>query len=185
MENILRGEKIFLRSPEPSDTKWLYRWENDPGIWQFGQTVVPLSKNSLRQFIRNSRADIFQTRQIRFMITTLQKNKTIGTIDLFEYEPIFGRAGTGIMIAEPEDRRQGYAREALRLLLSYCEKVLLMQQVWCNVRADNRQSLNLFFNAGFLQTGIKRKWILTPEGWQDEVFLQYFLDSPLSAIVAD
>jgi len=185
MENLLRGENILLRSPEPSDTKWLYRWENDPGIWQAGQTLVPFSKNTLRQYIRNSRADIFQTRQVRFMITTLQNNKTIGTIDLFDYEPIFGRAGTGILIAEPEERGRGYAREALSLLLGYCEKVLLMHQVWCTVRADNRKSLNLFLHAGFLQTGIRRKWILTPEGWQDEVFLQFFLDSPLSAVVAD
>ena len=32
----MTGKKIFLRPLEPGDLDYLYRWENDPEVWKFG-----------------------------------------------------------------------------------------------------------------------------------------------------
>ena len=174
MNNILKGEKIRLRAPEPSDLDLIYEWENNTGIWQSGETLTPFSKDTLSRYIENAGEDIFRTGQVRFMICTYQE-ETVGTIDLFDYNPIHSRAGVGILIGNPSDRGKGYASEALGLLLDYCRNVLLMHQVWCSVRSDNPASIALFKKAGFRQTGVKSQWVLMPEGWKDEVFMQFFV----------
>ncbi|HCC72029.1 MAG TPA: GNAT family N-acetyltransferase, partial [Bacteroidales bacterium] len=80
-------DKIKLRAPEPEDLVILYNWENDPSIWQVSNTLSPFSKYTLRKYIENSHKSIFETGQLRFMIEIIQLEKTIGTIDLFDFDP--------------------------------------------------------------------------------------------------
>ena len=35
-ERFLTGEKVCLRRLQPGDLEFLYRWENDPAVWQYG-----------------------------------------------------------------------------------------------------------------------------------------------------
>ena len=55
----------------------------------------------------------------------------IGTIDLFDYEPMHARAGLGIWIVQESNRRQGYAKEALRLIIEYAFFKLQLNQLYC------------------------------------------------------
>ena len=171
MSDILKGKIVRLRAPEPSDLDLIYEWENNTAIWQSGETLTPFSKDILSRYIENAGQDIFRAGQVRFMICTY-KGETVGAIDLFDYNPVHGRAGVGILIGNTADRGKGYASEALGLLLDYCRNVLLMHQVWCSVREDNRASIMLFKKAGFVQTGVRSQWVLMPGGWMDEVFMQ-------------
>ena len=96
---------------------------------------------------------------------------TIGTIDLFDFDPVNKRAGIGIMIIK-QDQRKGYATEALQMLINYCFNTLKLHQVYCNIIADNLASMNLFKKAGFTVAGIKKEWILAGNLWKDEYTLQ-------------
>lgn len=99
---------------------------------------------------------------------------TIGTIDLFDFDPYHNRAGIGILIADTSYRRQGYAAEALDILIGYCFNMLTLNQLFCNISADNTASIGLFRNKGFEQSGEKKKWLKTPAGWESELFFQLF-----------
>ena len=81
--------------------------------------------------------------------------KTIGAIDLFDFEPQHERAGVGILVYDPAQRGKGYGAEALALLEEYARTVLRLRQLWCNVLADNVPSLTLFERAGFRRVGVK------------------------------
>lgn len=102
--------------------------------------------------------------------------RTVGTLDLFEYDVLHGRAGIGILIYDRSDRGRGYAADAVETLCRYARERLRMHQLWCSVGADNEASLRLFRSLGFREIGTRRDWLWTPEGYRDEVMLQKILE---------
>ena len=102
--------------------------------------------------------------------------RTVGTIDLFEYDVLHGRAGIGILIYDRSDRGRGYAADAVETLCRYARERLRMHQLWCNVGAENEASLRLFRRLGFREIGRKRDWLWTPDGYGDEIMLQKILE---------
>ena len=110
-------KEIKLRAPEPEDLELLYSWENDPDIWHLGNTIQPFSKHTLREYLESASRTIFEEGQLRLMIDKKEDNSTIGTIDLFDFDPVNMRAGVGILIAKKEERNRGYASMALECLI--------------------------------------------------------------------
>jgi len=88
-------------------------------------------------------------------------NVPVGLVDLFDFDPYHLRAGVGVLIARNEDRRKGYATEALKVLISYAFEVLQLNQLYANVSASNTASLRLFQNLGFTKVGVKKDWLKT------------------------
>lgn len=173
MQNVLKGESIYLRAPELEDLETLYSWENNPAIWELSNTLAPFSKQVLRQYLQSAHQDLFTNKQVRFMICNLH-NEAIGSIDLFEFEPFHLRVGVGILIASEQNRKKGYASEALEVITKYCFSVLHLNQLYCNINRDNEASIMLFQKQGFLVSGTKLKWNKTATGYKDEFFLQCF-----------
>jgi diamine N-acetyltransferase len=168
----MKCEKIRLRALEPEDLELLYEWENNDSNWVFSNTVAPFSKYTLKRYLENSHKNIFETGQLRLMIELASEKKTIGTIDLFDFDPFHKRAGLGILIADDTERRKGYASMALKCLIDYCFTTLQLHQLYCNILANNCESMDLFKKQGFVQSGIKKEWIKTSEGYLDEYMFQ-------------
>lgn len=167
-------EKVALRAPEPEDLELLYEWENRKSLWQVSNTIAPFSKYVLRQYLETAHQDIFQTRQLRLMIELLApgKPKTIGAVDLFDFEPVHERAGVGILIGDRAEKGKGYAKVALGHLIEYVFKTLHLKQLYCNISESNTVSQNLFTQAGFTEIGKKRFWNKTETGFEDEIMYQ-------------
>jgi len=172
---ILSGRTVRLRAVEPDDVEIMYRWENDPAVWRVSGTLAPFSRYSLMKFVEEQRFDIYRTGQLRLIIENTG-GTAVGTLDLFDLAPLDRRAGVGILIYDASQRRQGYASDALAALRDYAREALGLHQLWCNVGADNEASLRLFERAGFVRSGCKRDWTLTPEGFRDELILQLIID---------
>lgn len=170
--NILKAKKIQLRAIEPNDIDHIYKWENNTSIWNLSNTITPFSRFVIKQFIDNSHLDIFQSKQLRLMIDVINTNESVGTIDLFDFDPLHKRAGIGILIADKENRSKGYASEALDLLINYCFTILQLHQLYCNITTDNTESINLFTKKGFELVGVKRDWLLFDNVVKDEALYQ-------------
>ena len=167
---MLEGENISLRALEPEDLDLFYKWENDSSVWKISQTYKPFSRYLLKRYLENAHQDIFTVKQLRLMIE--KDGVAIGTIDLFDYEPMHARAGLGIWIVQESNRRQGYAKEALRLTIEYAFFKLQLNQLYCNISANNQASINLFSALDFVLIGVKEKWNKSPNGWEDELMFQ-------------
>jgi diamine N-acetyltransferase len=172
----LAGSLVRLRAIEPEDEDLLFKWENDQKIWQVSNTLTPFSRQILREYLAHAHLDIFQAKQLRLVIETVEGSKAVGLIDLFDFDPQHQRAGIGILIGEASEWGKGYAKEALKVLLKYAFTILLLNQVYCSIDETNISSVNLFKNAGFRITGIKEKWNRTYLGWSNEWFLQFSSD---------
>jgi len=172
MMNLLESTGIRLRALEPEDIEVLYKWENDTALWRVSDTVAPFSKYTLRQFIENQRYDIFETKQMRLIIESKESSAPIGSVDLFDLDLFNSRAGVGIMIYDRRNLGQGFASEALTVLIKYAFQVLNLNQLYCNIAASNTKSLSLFRSKGFTTVGIKKEWTKTTSDWQDEYMLQ-------------
>ena len=103
----MKYKEISLRALEPEDLELLYSWENNVSYWIVSSTVVPFSKYTLKRYLENSHKDIYETGQVRLMIDHIADKATIGTIDIFDFDPFHKRAGMGILIANEDYRRKG------------------------------------------------------------------------------
>ncbi|MDQ2769585.1 MAG: GNAT family N-acetyltransferase [Bacteroidota bacterium] len=170
---------MHLRALEPDDLEFLYELENDPSIWGVSDTLAPVSRHALREYLDHAAADFYVVRQLRFVITTDIGSPAVGVVDLFDYDSLHQRAGVGITIRGRE-RRRGYARQALELLKNHAREVLRLHQIYATVGADNSASMKLFRAADFRRVGTRRAWLRTPQGWADAVEWQCLLAEPPS-----
>ena len=102
----------------------------------------------------------------------ISEKTTIGTIDLYDFDPYNKRAGVGILIAEKKNRQKGYASEALNLLTNYAFDFLHMKQLFCEIDESNLESFKLFKNKRFSVSGKKKMWKYINGKWCDVLFLQ-------------
>lgn len=169
----LETERIKLRASELSDIDLLYAWENDCKLWPAGETITPYSRFDIERYLM-SEGDIYANKQLRLMIDLKTSNglKTVGTADLFDFNPFHARAGVGILIYPPDERRKGYAHEALRLLIRYAFECLRIKVLYCDVAASNEAGLACMTKAGFEICGLKKQWTTTTTGREDEYLLQ-------------
>jgi diamine N-acetyltransferase len=167
----LKGEHIILRALEPEDLDFLYQIENNESFWEISHTQTPFSKYILRQYLENAHLDIYESKQLRFLIEEKSTKKQVGMIDLFDFNPQHKRAGIGILI-HPDFERKGFASETLSILINYSFSHLQLHQLYANITSSNSKSLELFKKHKFEEVGVKKDWILSEGKFKDEVLFQ-------------
>jgi diamine N-acetyltransferase len=169
---FLKGDTISIRALEPSDANLLYAWENELSLWPVSFTQIPFSKFILEEFVSSAPNDIYTNKQLRLMITSLSDNRTIGIIDLFDFDPQHLRCGLGIYI-HSDFRKLGHAAECVELIKKYCFSILFLKQIYVHVNETNKASLALFTKSHFEKSGVKKAWNKTGvNSYEDVWFLQ-------------
>ncbi len=169
---FIKSEHIYLRALELSDSELLYTSENNQSVWKVSNTLTPFSKDVLELYLQTAHQDIYTNKQLRLMICLNQTNEPIGTIDLFEFDPMHFRVGVGVLIFEPF-RKKGYAFEAIELVKEYAQNTLLMNQLFCNIGSSNNESIILFEKSGFEKIGEKKQWNrISMNQFEDELMYQ-------------
>lgn len=171
MSKLLENKTIKLRAIEPEDLEVLYKWENDTDVWKYGSAMSPYSKYILRQYIIDAQTDIFESKQLRFMITLHQQDSVIGMIDLYDFDGLNSRCGVGIYI-DPEYRRGGFAKQALNLLQNYTFDFLNINQLYALIPENNKASLKLFLSSKFSKSGTLKQWIAYDSQYEDAIIVQ-------------
>ncbi|MFT7352658.1 MAG: diamine N-acetyltransferase [Flavobacterium sp.] len=167
----LSSKKINLRALEPEDLEFLYTIENNESFWEISHTLAPFSNYILKQYLENAHLDIFEAKQLRLLIEEKSTKKQIGMIDLFDFNPQHKRAGIGILI-HPHFQQNGFASEALSLLINYAFTHLNLHQLYANITTNNSKSISLFTKHQFEKTGVKKDWILSRGKFKDETTFQ-------------
>lgn len=167
--------KVGLRTLEPDDVSLLYAWECETDAWQSNNTSAPYSRRLLREYLCNYDADIYKTREVRLMVEC--DGQPIGTLDVFNFDPLNSRAEIGLYVA-PQFRRLGIADKAIAIAVEqYAFGVLSLNQVYATIRVDNAAALAAFTKAGFSKSAVLGRWISVGKGrYADAVIMQRMAD---------
>lgn len=168
---FIKNDIVQLRVAEPNDADMIYRWENDMEVWRDSETRVPYSLRQIEQFLLNNN-DLESEKQLRFIIEDTKTGVSVGCIDIYDYDEFNSRAGFGILV-DKAYRGKGYAKNAIALLLEYCFKTLLLNQIYALVLATNIESALLFESIAFERCGVRKQWYKTAEGFVDQIEYQY------------
>ena len=178
MSLLLENEILRLRALEPDDLDVLYIWENDSELWEYGASIAPFSRFVLKQYIIDSKQDVFQNKQLRLMIELKSEKTAIGTVDLYDMDLFHQRAGVGILI-DKNHRNKGFAAQTLQLLEEYAFGFLMFNQLYAHIPEKNAQSVALFKKSGYELAGTLKKWLKKGAGFENVLVMQKII-SPMA-----
>lgn len=143
---LLKDNRAILRSVDFSDIDTLLLWENANNEPLYGIFKERYTRKNVELFVMlQMQYTIEQTEQMRLMICT-HEGERLGSIDLTDYD---GRkAFVSILIFEPSNRRKGFGKSALRMVVEYAKKIGL-RSLYATILPDNLPSINLFEKVGF------------------------------------
>lgn len=137
---------VILRLPILSDAPTILSWENNPENWEVSDNTSPYSIEDIEQLIlsfQNHKEPL----QLRFMIC--KDGILLGAVDIFDINYENKSGSIGILIAQDEFRRKGYASKALQLIELEAQK-LGVNQLKALIHTKNNKSRNLFEKMGYL-----------------------------------
>ena len=145
---LLSGEKIVLRSVDFSDVDTILLWENSSAEPLYGVYDEEYTREDVEQFVENQqRYSLAENEQLRLMICS-HEGERLGCIDLSYYD---GRkAFVSILIFDLDNRRKGFAENALHLMIDYA-KSLDLQTLYANILPENLPSISLFEKVRFVK----------------------------------
>lgn len=162
-----------LRALEPSDLDILYNVENDVESWDSSESNVPFSYETLNTYIYTCSNDIFQDKQVRFVVDV--DGITIGLIDLCNFSPLHNHAEVSIYIVKSE-RGKGWGTKAISQICKYAFENIHIYQLYAIVKNDNEASKRVFEKSGFTITAKLKSWIRQKNGlFSDAVVMQRIL----------
>lgn len=170
---MLEDERIKLRAVEPDDLELLYEWENDVTLWDVGNTRQPYSRFALREYIAQCDKNIYETCQLRLMITDKHTLQVVGTVDLFDFDIHNSKIAFGLYV-HANYQGQGFATSALRLVEAYVFDYLAINQMYCYIAVSNKASVSMFTKSNYEKKLILKQWIRVNDKFEDVVVFQLF-----------
>lgn len=163
----LKNEILKLRALEESDLNLLYEWENDSNNWLYTSTLMPFSKHTLLEYIRNCQTDIFSQETLKLIIE-LADGTVVGTLDVYNIDHFNGRAELGVFV-DSKYRGNGYAAMAYNLFKDYAFGYLGWVNLYSIVPETNSPMHAVMHRTGFISSGTLKKWIKVSREYEDAV----------------
>ena len=169
------NRQLSLRALEPQDIDALYRWENDPTLWETSESHAPFSRLKLQQYIVDSlQEDIYASRQLRLI--AMDGVVAVGCIDLFDFDPLNLHAEIGVLV-DQQWRQMGYGKAMLQALEDYCRDNLHIHSLSAEVAEDNEASLRLFAHSHYEKIGEREEYLNKGGKWCGVWIFQKILES--------
>jgi diamine N-acetyltransferase len=158
--------EIALRLPILSDAAIILSWENNPENWEVSDNDSPYSLEDIINLIKSFHGNE-KPEQLRFIIHS--GDILLGAVDIFDINYENKSGAIGILIAEDEFRRKGYASKALELVELEARK-LGISRLSALIHSENEKSRKLFEKMGYLiqsksetddqkETIVVEKWV--------------------------
>lgn len=165
---VWQGRRVRLRGIEPADWVVYFAWNRDDdqarGVWYVG---FPQSAEGVRQWAQEESRKHPVGDAYRLVIED-EQGEVVGDLTTHDCDPRAGTFSYGITIRR-ERRREGYAAEAILLLLAYFFQELRYQKVTVRIFSWNIPSIQLHERLGFTQEGRIRRTVYTRGEFFDEL----------------
>ena len=180
---MLIGERTVLRLLERPDLPIIAAWRNDPEVRPhfFTPYLIAVSGQDKWYDSHLSCGD-----SVIFIIQPRDTQQCIGMIGLDHIDHRNQSAEYGrMLIADPNLRGRGYARDATLTLLQYAFTDLNLNRIYLRAYADNGDALSLYECCGFVREGIEREALFMGGRFRDLVLMSVLrreFTKPLSTL---
>lgn len=165
---VWRGDRVRLRAIEPGDWEAYFAWNQDDdqarGLYE---VPFPQSAEAVRQWAQQEATRKPEDDHFRFVIEN-ERGEIVGDLTTHDCHRRVGAFSYGISIRH-DQRRQGYAAEAIRLVLRYYFQELRYQKVTVSIYSFNEASIRLHESLGFQREGCLRRTVFTNGQHYDEL----------------
>jgi len=161
------GARVRLRAVEPGDVDaFLAADEDGEGSRSGWRVWPPRSRWAVEEWIRQRAAD--DGDDVRLVIEASATGEVVGTLNTQECDPSAGTFGYGVTVW-PWHRRQGYASDAVVVVLRYLFGERRYQKCTVGVLDTNEASVALHGALGFSQEGRVRRAHFRAGRYHDEL----------------
>jgi RimJ/RimL family protein N-acetyltransferase len=166
--SIWQGERVRLRAIEPDDWAVYFAWNlDDEQACGVSSIPFPQSAEAVRQWAQQEATRKPEGDTFRFVIEN-ETGEVVGNLTTHHCDARVGSFSYGITIRR-EHRRNGYAAEAITLVLHYYFQELRYQKVTVSVYSFNQTSTRLHEKLGFQLEGHIRRTVFTDGELYDEL----------------
>jgi [ribosomal protein S5]-alanine N-acetyltransferase len=159
----ITGKRVCLRPVARSDAKAMIRLTNQSARRCPGVVRRLKDKKQFEELLKRCEGkDCFG-----FVICRKEDGEPVGGISLFEVTHHARKSGVvGYLIGAPFFR-QGYATQALQLVLRFAFRRLMLHRIEANIQPHNVASISLVKRAGFVCEGRARGFLKIAGRWRD------------------
>jgi RimJ/RimL family protein N-acetyltransferase len=162
MDDIFRGEFVRLAGDDTQTiAEAFHRWNRDSEFMRLLDDEPP--KLWSVKAIKEWHEKLFSTHEGKhffFTIRTLEDDRLIGFVGLFDVRWNHRSCWVGIGLGERDYWSKGYGTDAMRLVLRYAFQELDMHRVTLDAFEYNPRAIRSYEKAGFKREGRDRKVIL-------------------------
>lgn len=166
--NVWQGPRVRLRAMEPEDWAAYFACDQDSEQARALYHVpFPRSQAATRHWAEREATRETDGDAFRFVIED-ERGEVVGDLTTHHCDPRVGTFAYGVNIRR-DRRRNGYAAEAITLVLRYYFQELRYQKVTVGVYSFNAASIRLHEKLGFRQEGRLRRTVYTQGRHFDEL----------------
>lgn len=143
---FLRGDDVDLHTVEREDLTFLQRVIDDPRVWRHLGTATPKRAEDEEAWYEATTDDD----EVHLLIC--DSGEPVGIVGLSGIEPTWGVAELGYYV-DPEAHGQGYATEAVALVVEYAFRDRRLEKLAADAIADNEASRRVLEKNGFREEG--------------------------------
>lgn len=141
MDDILYGEKIYLRPISEDDTCNIIKWRNESFVRNMFLNRDLLTEDMHNKWLRNI---IERHNVIQFIIYIKLDNRPIGSVFLKNIDINEGIAEYGNFIGEEDCLGKGYGSDAGKTLVRYAFEELGLKKIYLRVLEKNLRAINAY-----------------------------------------
>ena len=153
------------------------RWMNDPQVTRtIGRFdyLLPVSRAKLKQYFEDIDADSTVFLAIQSPTKRGGAPRFVGTLKIYDLDPLARRASLGIMVGERKAWGRGIATAAIRAACRYVFEVLGFSKMTAGYLATNTGMHQAFRRNGFRTEGVLRRQVFFAGRLVDHVMVCKF-----------
>ena len=149
----LIGKTVYLRPTTPDDMINIQYWvlQSEPQV----RSCFPIRIKTVSEASEDFRLATKSTDHASFTIVRKKDNIPVGRITYYNYNSLNRSAAMGILV-DPQERKNGFATQAIELLSEYLFKYRDLNKVYGETPEFNKEAVKLLKSLGFKQDGALR-----------------------------
>lgn len=167
----LESDRLRIRNLNETDLHNFFNYRSDPEVCRYQDWEV-FDEQSTLTFIKEQKQKSLNELEewIQLAVELKSKSELIGDIALRRYDMNGSLVEVGYAIS-PAYQRQGFAFEALQLLIRHLFTELKIHKITARVDPRNDGSLGLLYRLSFVKEGHIRKcfYDTVDDEWVDEI----------------